>query len=263
MRSAWWVGDLPVTQPYGCTDFLAEGPSPFHPECAAFHDGIDIGLDCGADVIAAASGVVRQVGVFGGGPFALIINIGNWDVWLFHLQAAFVSVGEQVLPGMVLGNVGTLGFSTGCHLHFEVTTAGGGYRDSIDPLPFLPAQHPPVGVAWPQLPLPADSPWRHWRLLMDYSLKLALVDLMYFAVLGRGVGDQPEADQWAQQIGDNGENAWQILQTIAASPEARAYATPAARIKALQDALSKLPSAAVGAHTHSVSLAGNTGQPVT
>ncbi len=260
MRSAWWLGDSPVTQAYGCTGYLAEGPSPFHPECPAFHDGIDIGLDCGQPVLSAASGVVRQVGINGGGPFALIINIGDWDVWLLHLQAAFVAVGEQVLPGMELGQVGNLGFSTGCHLHFEITTAGGGYRNSVDPLPFLPVQRPLAGGAYPSLPLPLDSPWLHWRLLMDYSLKLALVGTFYFAALGRGPGSQPEVDQWAAQIGDNGENAWQVLEAIAASDEGKAYATPAARIKTLQQLLAALPSGTVPAHTHSVSLSGATGQ---
>jgi GH25 family lysozyme M1 (1,4-beta-N-acetylmuramidase) len=97
---------------------------------------------------------------------------------------------------------------------------------------------------------------------LDYSLKLALVGLMYFAVLGRGPGTQPEADQWAQQIGDQGQNAWEVLQTIAASPEAQAYATPAARIKALETAVKNLQISPVGRHTHPISLTGSSGQPV-
>jgi len=96
---------------------------------------------------------------------------------------------------------------------------------------------------------------------LDYSLKLALVGLMYYAVLGRGPHDQPEADQWAQQIGDQGQNAWQILQTISASQEAQAYATPAARIKALEAAVNALQISPVGRHTHPVNLSGSSGQP--
>src|SRR5215467_12295954 len=96
---------------------------------------------------------------------------------------------------------------------------------------------------------------------LDYSLKLALVGLMYFAVLGRGPHDQPEADQWAQQIGDQGQNAWQVLQAISATQEAQAYATPAARIKALEAAVNALQISPVGRHTHPVSLSGSSGQP--
>lgn len=56
---------------------------------------------------------------------------------------------------------------------------------------------------------------------MDYSLKLALVEVLYRAILGRGVNNQAEADQWARQIGDKGENTWQIAQAIAHSSEAQ------------------------------------------
>jgi Peptidase family M23 len=154
MQSAWWVGDYPISQGYGCTSYLAEGPSPFHPECPAFHDGIDIAIPCGRFVVCQVNGSVRQVGVNGGGPFALVISAGNWDVWLLHLQAAYVGVGDFVGPGQVLGEVGDLGFSTGCHLHFEVTTAGGGYRDSVDPSPFLQA----AAEAQQVVPLPS-FPW--------------------------------------------------------------------------------------------------------
>jgi GH25 family lysozyme M1 (1,4-beta-N-acetylmuramidase) len=90
------------------------------------------------------------------------------------------------------------------------------------------------------------SRWLTGGFHMNYSLKLALVGLMYFAALGRGPGSQPEADQWAQQIGDNGENAWQVLQAIAASAEGQAYASPAAHIVALQKALAALPAGPPG-----------------
>lgn len=67
-------------------------------------------------------------------------------------------------------------------------------------------------------------------------MKLALVELMYFAILGRGVNDQNEADQWARMIGDDGSNAWQIAQAIAQSGEAQsgpAGGTPLGILKRL------------------------------
>ncbi len=137
MRSPWFDGDWADTQSYGCTDFLEEGPNPHHPECEAFHDGIDLALDCGTAVYCPLEATCVQVGVNGGGPFALILDVGGWWVWLLHLEDAYVQPGQQVPAGALVGRSGTLGLSTGCHLHFEVTPAGGGYRDSVDPSGWL------------------------------------------------------------------------------------------------------------------------------
>lgn len=137
MRSAWWEGDYPITQGYGCTDFTGEPFNPRHPECPHWHDGIDIGIPCGRSIIAPNAGTVAQVGVYGGGPNALILAVGGWWIWLLHLQANWVNIGDQFGLGQILGEVGTLGFSTGCHLHFQVTPAGSGYFDSVDPSAWL------------------------------------------------------------------------------------------------------------------------------
>ena len=75
---------------------------------------------------------------------------------------------------------------------------------------------------------------------LDYSMKLAIVGLMYYAVLGRGPASQPEVDQWAQHIGDQGQNAWQVMQAINQSSEAQAFRSPAVRIKALEVAVAAL-----------------------
>ena len=153
MRSAWWDGDYPITQGYGCTEFTGEPFNPNHPECPHFHDGIDIGLPCGRFVLAAMVGRVIQVGVYGGGPYALILDVGSWWVWLLHLQANWVNVGDSFGPGQVLGEVGTLGFSTGCHLHFEVTPSGGRYFDSVDSSPWLTSGKSPGCAMLPLIPL--------------------------------------------------------------------------------------------------------------
>lgn len=166
MQSPWWSGDYPVTQDYGCTSFQGEGSSPLHPECPYWHDGIDIGMPCGTVIICQVNGRVRYQGWYGGGPYSLIINAGNWDIWLGHLEASYVSVGQNVYPGLALGLSGTLGFSTGCHLHFQVNHAGGTYHDSVNPLPFLVAGDRAVSGV-PSLPYPpdVDSSWKRSGLL--------------------------------------------------------------------------------------------------
>jgi murein DD-endopeptidase MepM/ murein hydrolase activator NlpD len=57
-----------------------------------------------------------------------------------HLSATTVKAGDHVDAGQQIGNVGTTGYSTGPHLHFEVRKDG----QAIDPAPFLPINTPPT-----------------------------------------------------------------------------------------------------------------------
>jgi murein DD-endopeptidase MepM/ murein hydrolase activator NlpD len=52
-----------------------------------------------------------------------------------HMSAILVSVGQSVVPGTVVGRVGSTGRSTGPHLHYETRIEG----DAIDPIRFLKA----------------------------------------------------------------------------------------------------------------------------
>lgn len=107
-----------------------------------------------------------------------------------------------------------------------------------------------------------DFPILEDPMALNYSAKLGLTALAYYAVLGRGPANQPEVDQWAVQIGDDGSNLWQIVEAIAASAEGVAYATPAAHIADLQ-ARVKTVSGEVGIlvpHTHTEQ--GSTGPAV-
>lgn len=153
MLSAWWRGDFPITQPYGCTDFASEGYNPNHPECPYFHEGIDIGLPCGTVLFSGVNGTIVNIGANGYGPYALTIRSGNYDIWLGHLQAAYLNLNDNVRVGNPVGESDNLGFSTGCHLHFEVRPAGAPYRSSVDPLPWLGTGIPgPLALGVPPLP---------------------------------------------------------------------------------------------------------------
>ncbi|MBN2073775.1 MAG: peptidoglycan DD-metalloendopeptidase family protein [Actinobacteria bacterium] len=90
-----------------------------------FHYGIDIGAPYGAAVVAAAGGEVIQAGYFGGyGYTVMIYHGGGYATWYAHLSSINVKVGQMIERGKTLGLVGSTGWSTGPHLHFEVRING-------------------------------------------------------------------------------------------------------------------------------------------
>jgi murein DD-endopeptidase MepM/ murein hydrolase activator NlpD len=90
-----------------------------------FHGGIDIGSDSGTPVIAAASGEVVQAGYMGGYGYAVIIyHGGGFSTVYGHLSKFAVSTGQKVQRNQIIGYVGSTGFATGPHLHFEVRING-------------------------------------------------------------------------------------------------------------------------------------------
>ena len=90
-----------------------------------FHAGIDIGCDSGTPVVAAASGEVVQAGYLGGYGYAVIIyHGGGFSTVYGHLSKFAVSTGQKVQRNQIIGYVGSTGFATGPHLHFEVRING-------------------------------------------------------------------------------------------------------------------------------------------
>jgi len=99
-----------------------------------FHTGIDIPAPNGTNVIAADRGTVIFSGWMGGYGNTVIIDHGGSISTLYaHHSRNLVSVGQVVERGQVIAEVGSTGFSTGPHLHFEVRRNG----RHIDPMPFL------------------------------------------------------------------------------------------------------------------------------
>jgi murein DD-endopeptidase MepM/ murein hydrolase activator NlpD len=86
-----------------------------------FHSGVDIQAYRGAPARATASGVVTYVGWRRGYGKTVEVGHGNGVSTLYaHNSAYAVGVGQKVRKGQVLCYVGTTGWTTGPHLHYEV-----------------------------------------------------------------------------------------------------------------------------------------------
>ncbi len=90
------------------------------------HTGTDIVLAYGAQIVAADDGVVvvakRTAGGYGN---HVMIDHGNGVQTLYgHMSKRYVSVGQTVKKGDVIGLMGNTGNVTGTHLHFEVRING-------------------------------------------------------------------------------------------------------------------------------------------
>lgn len=103
----------------------------FHPVRRVWklHTGLDLAAPCGTPIGAAAAGTVVKAGWAGGNGVQVKVDhgtiAGHQVVTTYnHLSAIGVSVGQKVVPHQGVGRVGNTGFSTGCHLHFEVIVDG-------------------------------------------------------------------------------------------------------------------------------------------
>lgn len=87
-------------------------------------NGVDVANSCGSPVYASADGSVAisdPTGWNGGfGKYVKIIHPNGTETVYAHLSKVLIGAGESVLRGQLIGNMGTTGRSTGCHLHFEV-----------------------------------------------------------------------------------------------------------------------------------------------
>lgn len=107
------------------------------------NDGINIAADRGADVRAAADGVVVYAGseVKGYGNTVLIMHSGGWDTVYTHLDKIEVgNRGFHVKQGQVIGTVGSTGDVDQPQLHFETRFSADARHkyNPIDPVSVLP-----------------------------------------------------------------------------------------------------------------------------
>lgn len=117
----------PITSPFGYRSDPIAGS-------AGFHTGMDIGVPCGTVVRAAGPGEVVAVGFQSvAGNRIRIRHSNTLESFYGHLSAFKVKVGDKVATGDVIALSGTTGYSTGCHLHFQVEYKG----KPVNPLNYL------------------------------------------------------------------------------------------------------------------------------
>lgn len=123
-----WPAEGEITSPFGWRVHPIFGTQ-------RLHTGIDIGADYGDATRAADGGVVIHSDWMGGYGNAVIIDHGNGISTLYaHNSQLLVSEGQTVAKGQTVARVGSTGYSTGPHLHFEVRQNG----SPVNPLNFLP-----------------------------------------------------------------------------------------------------------------------------
>lgn len=90
-----------------------------------WHQGIDIAVDFGEPVYASAAGKVEQAGWNGGyGRYVKIAHGNGYESAYGHMSSLAVEAGQQVSKGEIIGFVGSSGYSTGPHVHYEVFVDG-------------------------------------------------------------------------------------------------------------------------------------------
>ena len=115
--------------------------SGFGPRFGKLHTGVDIAAPIGTPIVAAASGVVVFAGWSNKGlGYQVSIRHPDGNVSVYgHNQRLLVTSAQSVEQGQQIAEMGSTGFSTGPHLHFEIRPGG---RKAINPIAFLPGQRP-------------------------------------------------------------------------------------------------------------------------
>ena len=100
-----------------------------------FHQGSDIANDFGTPIVATSDGIVTDAGWNAGGYGNKVdIDHGNGIMTRYgHAQSIVVRPGQQVRRGQIIAYMGSTGFSTGPHVHYEVRING----EPVNPAPYL------------------------------------------------------------------------------------------------------------------------------
>jgi hypothetical protein len=129
------IDDLPLFLPLTKSVLTSKfGPRKLAGCKKKMHAGIDLAASKHASVYAAGKGVVVEIAASPSyGNFILIEHKKNFKTRYAHLHKLFVSRGDRIFQGQLIGKQGSTGHSTNDHLHFEVI-----YQNHpIDPMGFV------------------------------------------------------------------------------------------------------------------------------
>lgn len=116
------------------TSYFGPRPDPFTGVWRN-HSGMDIAARTGTPILAAEDGVVIYSGWIDGYGYTIIIDHGGGLSTLYaHASKLIAQAGQSVSRGDTVALVGSTGYSTGPHLHFEVRLNG----TRVEPLDYLP-----------------------------------------------------------------------------------------------------------------------------
>lgn len=128
LERAYLASPMQVTR---VTSGFAMRMHPIHKVWRA-HTGVDYGAPTGAPVRTVADGRVSFAGVMGGYGNVVQVDHGRGDVTLYaHLSRINVRLNQQVARGEFIGAVGSTGWATGPHLHFEFRQ-NGVFKDPLE-----------------------------------------------------------------------------------------------------------------------------------
>lgn len=140
--------------------------SPFgmriHPVSGAkkMHEGVDIKLNIGDDVISTAIGRVAFAGKKSGYGYVVIVDhMYGFQTAYAHLDKIYVKYGEIVGKGKVIAAGGSSGLSTGPHLHYEVRYNG----IPIDPKNFIEWNKKEFNIVFEN---ERSVPWEYFLTIM-------------------------------------------------------------------------------------------------
>ena len=99
-----------------------------------FHSGVDLAASQGTPIYAIAAGTVTTATYGDANGYYVSISHGNGYGSVYcHMTNYVVSVGESVSQGQVIGYMGSTGWSTGPHLHFEIHVNG----SAVNPMDYI------------------------------------------------------------------------------------------------------------------------------
>lgn len=122
------AGSYPRTSPFGSRRTYGGGAP------VSAHTGEDYAAPPGTPVLAPAAGqVLLAEELFVRGNAIVLDHGGGVYTGYWHLRDLSVQLGASVVPGQMLGTVGSTGLSTGAHLHWEMRL----YGVPVDPLQWV------------------------------------------------------------------------------------------------------------------------------